>query len=649
MVISGLKANFLRDASYKLSAIVAFFALVTGSVASLFLPGWTGASEKRELLLFLVFVYGLLYTSVHFFNPSTNKSRYLILFGPAVSVYFFHFNKSGFVFLSFIFIIFLGISVGRVFQLKSFVYYFPIGIATLQVVLHIISDLKYLNWLILLIIFLALFTLSFSTLKKIDLPSLNLPNSLLVLYSVLFWINSICAVAPDLLFDSLNSKAAVPLRWFLNGSISIDTYHPQLGLTGSMSYALLLSHLFGGGITGGVLQSLCLIYLFFVFLKGNTSPLSHLLLMLFMTMPAVIWQVSGSYDDVWISLICLSVFASLFSLFAELPNWRQLLGIGMIISNLYTAKFSLVLFLFVPFLALVFFLKFKKIWFVVIGFTLPVLIEMNFKYQQTSNPLWPQFNNVFKSQYLPFINLEWNLPYASGGLANFLMSPFKTIVTPTEWVEGSSPGLYGASLFLILVMVSIFVSNAYRNFSIRNILSLSIIPPVFFWYIEFRYLRYLFPIFVVGSYLISVQSEFKLPRFSRKEAILFLVSSISLIGYPSGIPMVPDRVPISFAYRQETEVSYLSRNLPNFELLNWLNSSAPQNSRIISYDTLLYERALLRTDLDYSFDWELPISRYADYNLIVTGLNRNNLDLINARFCLVKIFKQTLLYEKCVH
>ena len=126
-----------------------------------------------------------------------------------------------------------------------------------------------------------------------------------------------------------------------------------------------------------------------------------------------------------------------------------------------------------------------------------------------------------------------------------------------------------------------------------------------------------------------------------------------MVGIPSGIPAVPERVPTSFAFGSVTTDEYLNRSVWAYPVIRWINANAETNSKVLTFSTSLYQRLRLRSDIDLSWEWEISESNKVDPNYLVYDGTLNTLDKIRffgkQSFCSAKEFKeiQMVIYKSC--
>ena len=520
-IVRGSKIYFLGISSLILAGTLACFASIS-------LSGWSGAAGFNTLFIQIL----SLYTFQVLIWSIKNQSIEIMLFelGTLGPVFFLIWQNPRKFFVSML--VFTAImGLGGVYLKLSKAEYgkacqFLVGISAMNLLLYISSGLKVLNlWLALILVITPnLFVFSkiinsrdahFKSIKSAfqeeRYSPLNKP-----FYFTVFTVYLSCALAPDLLFDSQAMKAWMPRIWAENNQIDLALGHTQSGLLSSMSLPQMLANYLGVSESGSVIQLACLILILCLLARNMMKTNNNFVLVAtLLTIPAFAWQVSGSYDDVWIATLLLCAFVSIIEISKKQIQTSDLILLGIVVSSLLAGKLSLLPFGAIFSCYVIFrilstrsrvFSRIALFITTVITLSSPPFLQ---KFGQSKNPVWPTYNGIFHGLNLPEVNISWNLPFGPGDFVSLLTSPFRTIVNPSGWVEGSSPGLYSASILLILIVIALSISNLQAHPElILGVLILSI--NLVIWYIQFRYLRYLLPSFIICIYILT---SFSTPRF----------------------------------------------------------------------------------------------------------------------------------------
>jgi len=416
----------------------------------------------------------------------------------------------------------------------------------------------------------------------------------------------------------------LPKIWSANDSVFIPTDHLLSGVSGSFSFPVLASNELGGILSGNSLQFLSLAYITLIILiylnqsKKENSFSANLLVITLIGVPANLFQISNSYDDIWMMaiLFCGVFFAQKNS---SSENFRQTFFSAFVIGAVATAKFS-----FMPVVvaaAIVFGIQkflsgklglFQRLRFLTVavgGFLLSLIPFYGWKWVNYGNPVWPLFNKVFKAPGAPFENIEFNLPYSELGYFDFLFSPVTTAIRVSQWGEEGAPGTYN-SIFTIIFLSFILSLIAFYK-SPHKIILITNIAFVFNWFINFRYSRYLlhiFPISILTILLLVRESKktkisSKLSRRTSYEN--FSIISVGLLcaaSFTIGNPATPERIPYKHIFSYETTDEYLNKMSINYRLVKYLNSTLPRNAVVVSPQ--LFERVWFREDINLYHFWE---------------------------------------------
>jgi hypothetical protein len=476
-----------------------------------------------------------------------------------------------------------------------------------------------------------------------------------------FFIYSMAANSPDVLFDSVAFKAAIPRIWYLNNSIELLPQHTQSGTNGSAQYMLLAGNFFGSSSTGSFLQLLSLISIVLIVLSISRSieikKVVVLPLFLFICTPAMLWQTSGAYDDIWLSLISVSaIYVTIASGHERLVNSKRgLVASGIIISSLIITKFSLIflgfgitLILLLKLIKYSSFARFKKVAILLMSILAGLSIPLGWRWITYGNPVWPLYNSIFKAPSLPATNEKYNMPFHQFNPADLITQPVLTFYKVGPWVEASAIGSY--SFFLLLVYVSIFVglrSKIPENKFIAIILFVSLTA----WWIEFRYLRYLFPLVSISLLLIA-KYEYSSNSSRRAHSFtLFFLSIFAIALIPVGNPATPSRIPFGVIFGDQSKSQFLDQNIPSFKVIKYLNKNAPFGSTIMVPNVELYQRLYLRKDLDILYGWEIPnlVIREIDYIAVYSHKEKDLENKYIDGYCTERNFSDVgiLLKRKC--
>jgi hypothetical protein len=443
-------------------------------------------------------------------------------------------------------------------------------------------------------------------------------------YLSLLTLLLIGAHSPILGYDALAIKIWLPKLWSTSDSVFIPTDHLLSGVSGSFSFPVLASIELGGLSSGNSIQFLSLVFAAFIVLsylkklKSENTFLAKLLVIALIGVPANLFQISSSYDDIWMMaiLLCGVLFAQENYLsFSR----RQSFFSALVLGTIATVKFSLLPVAVATVSILVIqkffirnlstFKRFKLVFIAFAGFLLSLIPFYGWKWANYGNPAWPLYNKIFKAPGAPFENIKFNLPYSDMGYFDFLVSPITTMINVSRWGEEGAPGSYNA-IFSIIVISSMLSILAYYK-SPNKILLIANIAYVFSWFINFRYSRYLLHVFPISILaILSIGPEFKNTKFSEKlptrtflgNFSIFSIGLLCAASFTIGNPANSERIPYKHIFSNQTTTDYLGNSSANFRLIENLNKSLPKNASIVSPQ--LFERVWLRSDLKLYHFWE---------------------------------------------
>jgi hypothetical protein len=444
-------------------------------------------------------------------------------------------------------------------------------------------------------------------------------------YLSLLTLLLIGAHSPILGYDALAIKIWLPKLWSTNDSVFIPTDHLLSGVSGSFSFPVLASIKLGGLSSGNSIQFLSLAYATFILLsylkkmKSGDTFLTKLLVIALIGVPANLFQISNSYDDIWmmVILLCGVLFAQ--ENYSSISR-RQCFFSALVIGSIASVKFSLlpvavavvcILVIRVFFVASISVLKkFNFVLITVVGFLVSLIPFYGWKWTSYGNPAWPLYNKIFKAPGVPFENIKFNLPYSKMDYSDFLLSPITTVIKVSQWGEEGAPGSYNA-IFSIIGISAILSVIAYYK-SPNKVLLIANIAFLFSWLVNFRYSRYLLHIFpisiltIVNSQAQEIKESKIWEKFSKRSFLgdisIFFIGLLCAISFTISNPANSERIPYRHIFSNQTKIDYLEKTNPNFRLIQNLNNSLPQNASVVSPQ--LFERAWLRPDIKLYHFWE---------------------------------------------
>ncbi len=641
--------NFsLQRTLEKLPKPIVILLALTGAAASasstFFLSGWFGGSGAMttsmvSAILFLVFCSYYFWVQLIYKQYAASLILILISIPPFLVVFCVAVMKEdlSFVIGTVVFLALLGIGrlVTRIFAPTSkskYLAYLPVGqLAFLAAYLLFqnVIPIFVLTWILVVLglssIFFEVYRMrEFFKNKVIISQEIQEKSLFYPSIASLLLILMISAHSPVFGYDALAMKIWLPTIWSTNDLIFMPTEHLLSGVSGSFSFPVLASIELGGSSGGNAFQflslALALLVLFF-YLKPKifTSSLPQmLLLIIFVGVPANIWQISNSYDDLWMMTIFLCGI-----LFVQknisIPSLRLTFFCSLVIGGVATAKFSLmpVILVIVTYVGITKFLQKglgirRRLCFLIAaisGFLFSLLPFYGWKWVSYGNPIWPLMNNIFKAPGAPFENIKFNLPYSETNYLDFLLSPFTTVLEVSKWGEEGAPGSYNSIYSIILLSLILSIVTFYK--SSQKVVLVSIVAFGLSWFINFRYSRYLLHVFPVS--IVAIFPFIRGPRKERvpsdilkkapsRNVLMIITGLIFAASFTIGNPANPDRIPYRYIFSTETEDNYMQKVSLNYRLVMHLNNTLPSNATIVSPQ--LFERTWLRTDIKLYHSWE---------------------------------------------
>ena len=169
------------------------------------------------------------------------------------------------------------------------------------------------------------------------------------------------------------------------------------------------------------------------------------------------------------------------------------------------------------------------------------------------------------------------------------------------------PGAYGL-LIAAVVLALLFGWMGRDRARATRVLWIALIGAAIFWWVDFRYLRYLLPAcFVAIVLMVMLTSGVRLGRRT-SGLLLAAVAILAVAAFPVAVAQywnVPTRKPpVYAAVGHWSEESYLSDGFTERPTILAFNRLSPRHARMISD---AYERVWLRPERDlYSLHFEVP-------------------------------------------
>ena len=230
----------------------------------------------------------------------------------------------------------------------------------------------------------------------------------------------------------------------------------------------MLGHLLGQPATGRFLQyfaSLVLTAAIWWYLDRRHVRLAPLWALLVGTTPQIVWQSSTAYDDALSALWCVGLAITVIYTLDDRRGCGGLHGgivMGLAAGSCLAGKLTLA-----AFVAAVC----AGWWWrstgrrrqrllsgigVFCGAVIVWAPQPAWLWVSTGNPVFPFFNNIFRSPDFPLTATNFNFPYYKPhGITALLLLPFTTSWSPSKLVEATPTAAYGALLLLMFAALLI--------------------------------------------------------------------------------------------------------------------------------------------------------------------------------------------------
>jgi hypothetical protein len=425
--------------------------------------------------------------------------------------------------------------------------------------------------------------------------------------------------APEIMFDALYSKAYLPALWAHTGSIGPLLIHPQLNIMGLSQVVAVSEHVLHAGDVGRYLQTLAWIVLTGTvwWWAGRRSPVGALAALAVGLTPQLVWESTTAYDDLLLGLgavaLAIAVFRTLGSGDGERRRSEPAAGVALAIGLLAGTCIWLKLHLLVLALALAGgWLLAAGGWrrlpqrFAAVAAGAATIAGPAFvlRWIDTGNPVFPSYNDVFRSSHYPPINERFNFLYwPQSHFWDIVKLPYEAVVNPSLMSDTAPQGAFG--LLVAAVVVALLVGWRRRGRPASIVAWAAIAVSLLFWWVEFRYLRYVVPLALVAVVLVVALLRDWRPGRAGALAALVAAGVASAFYLPSTVAAffnVPNRsLPFAAAFGRWSSEDYLRTVFPEKDALEAFQRIAPAGADALSQP---HERLFL-SDRDLSQPWEV--------------------------------------------
>jgi hypothetical protein len=411
------------------------------------------------------------------------------------------------------------------------------------------------------------------------------------------------SVAPEIQYDALNYHLALPHLYVQQAAFTTTPYmaHSWFAQGAEMDFTLALVL---GDMTAAKLVSLAFLVLgvLATFVEGRHlfgTRAGVLAAVLFGTTPLIAWGGTTAYVDGVAACYCLLCLITMQRWLASRQSgW--LVVAGLLGGCAMSAKLNSALFL-VP-IGLVFLAAEMRarptaarlardtlsfgIALILFGAPWPVL-----RYLETGNPVFPFMNAIFRSPLWPPVNETFNFGSFGVGTrpADLVQLPWLLTVSSQRFVEAMPPSIVGVLLLAVLLCI------LRRDLSRRApLVTWTLVCFSVLWVLSAQYLRYYVPALALDAILVGALLGAPVPPSLRSRlftrlggpqlgALLVLVWALASVpSFAASYWMIPERIPFGVAFGRESRSDYLSRVLPAYDALSFINSASKTGDRIFA-------------------------------------------------------------------
>lgn len=428
---------------------------------------------------------------------------------------------------------------------------------------------------------------------------------------------AIYTAAPEIQVDALSAKAYLPQLWAETGHIGSLTAHVQLNVTGWFQVLAVYGHLLDGPAVGRYMQLLGLMFTATAFWwwghrHGALGPLAAVAVAV---TPHLFWQASTADDDLLLALCALGLCVAVVETMRTDIGLSHQRGIAFALGLLAGSGPSLKLHL-IPLFAVLLLgwivagrasrTVMIRLGYAALGAAITGLPPLVLRWVDTGNPVFPAYNNIFRSRYWLPVNETFDFPFwPHPGTFGPLKVIWESVLDPSLMTQAAPPGAFG--ILIGAVLFALLFGWCVRERSRANIVVwAALLVAIAYWWVTLRYLRYLLPIaFVSVALTLMVVRVGSLRAWARWTGILGVtlatIASFSVsIGQFWNVPA--HKPPIYAAIGRWKASSYEEaafEERPSILAFNRL--SAPSSLM----DSNSFERISLTNHRDLDYTWEV--------------------------------------------
>lgn len=414
----------------------------------------------------------------------------------------------------------------------------------------------------------------------------------------LAWL-AVYAFAPELGVDALAAKAWLPKFWADAGNLEPVYTHAQFAVVGNAQTLAVPGHLLGGPDVGRWMQ-----YGAGLALAGTVwwwgrrfGVLGPLAAFAAVASPTFAFQAGSAFDDLLLTLAAVAMVLAVVTLLegrSRGDGASPAPGIAIAVGVLGGALLSLKLHLVYLDAALLggwvlaggpLASAGRRLVGVLAGASLTAVPPIALRVLDWQNPVFPAYNNIFKSKYWPPVNEHFNFPFwPDPPLEGFLTWPWQALRAASPLLDIQTPGFLGL-LLPVVVGALLLVVPAFRARPTR-VLWIALALSLLCWYLQLRYLRYLMPTAAAGLLLLlAVLRVEALGRWPERVAVIGITAMAAAV-FPSQVaqfyPLLDHKVPLAAARGSWEEASFLRAVWPERDAFAAADRLTPPGARILS-------------------------------------------------------------------
>ncbi len=436
-----------------------------------------------------------------------------------------------------------------------------------------------------------------------------------------FAVASFYTSAPEIQFDPLYGKAYLPALWARTGHIGPLNAHIQLNITGWFQLVAAFGNLLGNAATGRYLQLLAFAFVpvaiwSFGRARGVLAPVAALAVG---AVPMLFWQATTADDDLLIAFSVIGIVIAVLTAFGrEFPGSDRTTGLALgLLAGTGVSIKTHVIPLAVALLAGWVLSggpglrpKLERAAWACTGLVITGVPPFALRWIDTGNPVFPAYNNIFKSPYWLPVNATLNFPFWMGaGVSGFIRAPFESVFDPGLMGEDIAPGALGALAGLVLVAV--LIGWRWRRRVPGSMVAwCALIIAILVWWKEFRYLRYFLPEGMLAVLLLlAAGSKAYLPtraaaRAAISTCVVLLAGAYLTVSIADMWNVPHQRIPIKAALGLWNANDYLTQVQPDRPAVLAFDRLSSPNAVELANGNGGFERTWLTGNRNLYVPWE---------------------------------------------